>query len=230
MTQLNKSAYPLGRFYFPFKVDYIAMVILYTGTPGSGKSYHATAQVHNCTKKGLNVIANFNVNLPAKYQHRFYFVPTEKLNVQFLLDFSIKNHVPNKERQTLIMIDEASILFNSRDYSRKDRADWIKFFSQHRKLGYDIILITQQDRSLDRQIRGQIEYNYVHRKLTNFGFKGWVIRFLIHKQFVCVHIWYPVKERVDCEYFSIKKRVADSYDTFSMFDDKPTECSGGSVI
>lgn len=196
------------------------MVILYTGTPGSGKSYHATSQVHNCTKKGLNVIANFSVTLPQKYQYRFYYVPTEKITVEYLLNFSINNHVPNKERQTLLMIDEASILFNSRDYARKDRMEWLKFFSQHRKLGYDVILITQQDRSLDRQIRGQIEYNYVHRKLTNFGIKGWIIRFLIHKQFVCVHVWYPVKERMDCEYFSIKKRIADSYDTFSMFDDK----------
>lgn len=196
------------------------MVILYTGTPGSGKSYHATAQVHNCTKHGLNVIANFAVKLPEKQQRKFFFVPTEKITVDFLLKFVKDHHVYGKERQTLLMIDEASILFNSRDYARKDRSDWVKFFSQHRKLGYDVILITQQDRSLDRQIRGQIEYNYIHRKLTNFGIKGWIIRFITFKQFVCVHIWYPIKTRMDCEYFRIKKKIADSYDTFSMFDDK----------
>lgn len=196
------------------------MVIIYTGTPGSGKSYHATAQVHNCTKHGLNVIANFAVKLPEKQQRKFFFVPTEKITVDFLLKFVKDHHVYGKERQTLLMIDEASILFNSRDYARKDRSDWVKFFSQHRKLGYDVILITQQDRSLDRQIRGQIEYNYIHRKLTNFGIKGWIIRFITFKQFVCVHIWYPIKTRMDCEYFRIKKKIADSYDTFSMFDDK----------
>ena len=136
------------------------------------------------------------------------------------MKFFKEHHVYVKARQTLLIIDEACIWFNCRDYSRKDRSDWVKFFSQHRKLGYDVILITQQDRSLDRQIRGQIEYNYIHRKLTNFGIKGWIIRFLIHKQFVCVHIWYPIKMRMDCEYFSIKKKIADSYDTFSMFDDK----------
>lgn len=199
------------------------MVILYTGTPGSGKSYHATAQVHNCTKKGINVIANFVVKLPDKYSSRFFYLPTEKMTVKFFLDFSINNHVRDKERQTLIMIDEASLLFNSRDYARKDRSEWIKFFAQHRKLGYDIILITQQDRSLDRQVRGYIEYNYVHRKLSNFGIKGWIIRFLIHKQFVCVHIWYQVRERIDCEYFSIKRRIANSYDTFSLFNDNRDE-------
>lgn len=206
------------------------MVILYTGTPGSGKSYHATAQVHNCTKHGLNVIANFAVKLPEKQQRKFFFVPTEKITVDFLLKFVKDHHVYGKERQTLLMIDEASILFNSRDYARKDRSDWVKFFSQHRKLGYDVILITQQDRSLDRQIRGQIEYNYIHRKLTNFGIKGWIIRFITFKQFVCVHIWYPIKTRMDCEYFRIKKKIADSYDTFSMFDDKEKTENESQVI
>ena len=35
------------------------MVILYTGTPGSGKSYHATDIVHTATRRKINIIANF---------------------------------------------------------------------------------------------------------------------------------------------------------------------------
>ncbi len=198
------------------------MVILYSGTPGSGKSYHATKRVHDMTKIGVFVIANFSVKLPPEQAAFFFFVPIEKLTVNYLINFSKEHHQKGRESQTLILIDEAAIIFNSRDYGRKDRSDWLKFFSQHRKLGFDVILITQQDRSLDRQIRGQIEYNYIHRKLSNFGFKGWIIRVLTHKQFVCVHIWYPIKERLDCEYFRIKKKIADSYDTFSMFDDSDT--------
>lgn len=195
------------------------MVILYSGTPGSGKSYHATKRVHDMTKIGKFVIANFFVTLPARQAPRFFYMPTEKITVDYLIQFSKEHHQQGKESQTLLLIDEAAILFNSRDSLRKDRMNWLKFFSQHRKLGFDIILITQQDRSLDRQIRGQIEFNYIHRKLTNFGLKGWIIRFLTHKQFVCVHIWYPIKERIDCEYFRINKKIANSYDTFSMFDD-----------
>lgn len=196
------------------------MVILYSGTPGSGKSYHATKRVHDMTKVGKYVIANFFVTLPPRQASRFFYIPTEQITIDYLIQFSKDLHQLGRESQTLLLIDEASIIFNSRDYGRKDRSDWLKFFSQHRKLGFDIILITQQDRSLDRQIRGQIEYNYIHRKLTNFGLKGWIICFITHKQFVCVHVWYPIKERVGCEYFRIKKKIADSYDTFSMFDDK----------
>ena len=119
------------------------------------------------------------------------------------------------------MIDEASIIFNSREFNRKDRQDWIVFFSQHRKLGFDIILITQMDRSIDRQIRGVIEYNYIHRKITNFGFKGWVIKLLTGgKSFVCIRRWYLVGGKdgiVGRDYFGIKKKIASTYDTFSMF-------------
>ena len=196
------------------------MVILYTGTPGSGKSYHATALVHRATKRKVNIIANFIVNLPEKQKPYFYFMPTEKITVAALIAFSKEHHKTQKESQTIVMIDEAALLFNCREYQRKDRSDWIKFFSQHRKLGFDIILITQMDRSLDRQVRGQIEYQYIHRKLGNYGFKGFIIKLLTHKSFVCVHQWYQIKERVGAEYFGIKKKIAESYDTFSMFNDE----------
>lgn len=196
------------------------MVILYTGTPGSGKSYHATEVVHSCTRKKINVIANFIVKLPVKQSEKFFYKSTSKINVDFLVDFAQKNHVPNKESQTVVFIDEASILFNSRDFNRGDRMQWLKFFSQHRKMGYDVILITQMDRSLDRQIRGVIEYQYIFRKLKNFGLKGFVIRLLTHKQFVCIHQWYTIKERLGAEYFRIRKSIANTYDTYSMFNEE----------
>lgn len=205
------------------------MVILYAGTPGSGKSYHATRLVHKATKRGVNIIANFVIKLQNKEQKsHFYYVPTKHITVDYLINFSKTVHKPNKESQTVLMIDEASILFNNRDFGRSDRMDWIKFFAQHRKLGFDVILITQMDRSLDRQIRGVIEYQYLHRKLSNFGFKGFVIKFLTRAQFICIHQWYSCnKEKVGCEYFRINKKIAGSYDTFSMFDEnKEKEQSG----
>ena len=206
------------------------MVILYTGTPGSGKSYHATALVHRATKRGMFVIANFMINLPKQEQQdRFFFLRTDQITVDYLINFSKSMHEPQRESQTIVFIDEASVLFNSRDFGRSDRSDWVKFFAQHRKLGFDVILITQMDRSLDRQIRGVIEYQYVHRKLNNFGFKGWIIKLLTHKQFVCVHQWYTIKERLGAEYFRINKKIASSYDTFSLFDDKDEGGKSGFV-
>lgn len=195
------------------------MVVLYSGTPGSGKSYHATDRVHAATKRGINVIANFVINLPKeKQRERFFFCDTPYMTVEYFINFSKEHHKENKESQTLIIIDEASVLYNPRDFGRKDRSDWIHFFSQHRKLGFDIILITQQDRMLDRQIRGQIEYEHKHRKIANFGFKGALIKLLTHAAFVDVVIWYPIKNRNEAIYIRYKKKIANSYDTFATFN------------
>jgi zona occludens toxin len=192
------------------------MVILYTGTPGSGKSYHATRLCHHATRKGVNVIANFVVDV--KHKDRFFYLDNDNLTVQNLIDFANVKHKPYKESQTIIIIDEASILFNSRDFQHKDRMSWIQFFSQHRKLGYDIILVTQMDRSLDRQIRGMIELQYIHRKLTNFGWKGWILMVLFRKKFVCVHQWYAVRQKIGQEFFNVRKKIANSYNTYAIFD------------
>lgn len=204
------------------------MLILYEGTPGSGKSYHATLLVHRATKRRTNVIANFVIKLPEAQSRRFYYRPTAGMTVKYLRDFATQHHADpdgkiRKESQTILMIDEAAILFNCREFNRKDRSDWLVFFSQHRKLGFDIILITQMDRSLDRQVRGNIELRYIHRKLTNFGLKGWFLRIITMKSFICIHEWYTVKEKINHEYFGIKRKIAESYDTFSMFDEEADE-------
>ena len=206
------------------------MVILYTGTPGSGKSYHATDIVHTATRRKKNIIANFVIKLPQKQQPYFFFVDNKQLTVKNLIAFSKEHHKVDKEGQTIIIIDEAATIFNTRDSDRKDRNDWIKFFSQHRKLGFDVILITQNDRMLDRQIRSNIEYHYIHRKLSNFGLKGFIIKFILHKDFVCVHQWYTIKERIGADYFRIKKKVAASYDTFSLFDYAEQSNKNGGLI
>ena len=77
------------------------------------------------------------------------------------------NHKIGKEGQTLVVIDECQIIFNCRDFGRKDRNAWVTFFAQHRKLGFNVILITQSDRMLDRQIRSLVEEEVKHRKLNN---------------------------------------------------------------
>lgn len=206
------------------------MMILYTGTPGSGKSYHATSQVWNLTRHRINVIANFVINLPEKLQPYFFFMDNSQIRVSKLIEFSRNHHKPNKESQTCIIIDEAGIMFNAKT-NDKNRESWVKFFSQHRKFGFDIILIAQNDRMVDRQVRAQVEYQYLHRKLSNFGLKGFIIGLLTGGSgFLCIHQWYTVKEKIGVDYFRIKKRIAASYDTFGLFDIADRVSSFGGLI
>ena len=38
------------------------MIYLYTGTPGSGKSYHVAKEIYFYLYHGRNIIANFDIN------------------------------------------------------------------------------------------------------------------------------------------------------------------------
>ena len=152
------------------------MIYLYSGTPGSGKSLHMAQDIFYKLKRKHSVIANFMIEEEVVTKglfknHKigvFTYVDNEELSVDFLVNYARKNHVMGKENQTLLCLDECHTMFNPRKFQRKDRLHWIQFFTQHRKLGFNIILVTQNDRLLDRQIRGLIEYEVKHRKVNNF--------------------------------------------------------------
>ncbi|MEG1709606.1 MAG: zonular occludens toxin domain-containing protein, partial [Anaerovoracaceae bacterium] len=157
------------------------MIYLYTGTPGSGKSLHCAEVLYRSLMRGTNVIANFDINLTVfgkkslKQQRKmgaFLYLDNSDITPKYLFDYSVSFHRRNTnghivEGQTLVVIDECQILFNSRDWQAKDRMKWATFFTQHRKYGFDIILITQFDRLIDRQIRCLVEYEVIHRNVRN---------------------------------------------------------------
>lgn len=196
------------------------MIYLFSGTPGSGKSLRMAQNIYYKLRRKGNVIANFSINTNAiskngkKKIGNFTYVSNSELTVKFLVEYAKKNHKLNKESQTLICIDEAQVLFNARSFNNKDRMEWITFFSQHRKLGYNVILVSQMDRMLDRQIRGLIETEYKFRKINNFK----IGKFIPISLFVQVEYWYGVKEKVGSEMFTYKKLFGNMYDTFTLFE------------
>ena len=85
---------------------------------------------------------------------------------------------------------------------------WLSFFTQHRKYGYLVILVAQNDRMLDRQVRALIEYEEIHRKVSNFGVFGAILKTICRKEvFFSVRRWYPLKERVGLYMFVPKKKI-----------------------
>ena len=83
------------------------------------------------------------------------------------------------EDSILLIIDEAQMLFNPRDWNAKDRIEWLKFFQVHRHFGFSIILVSQSDMMLDKQIRALIEYEEIHRKVSNYGIRGYLLMLLM---------------------------------------------------
>lgn len=205
------------------------MILLYSGTPGSGKSLHLASVM----KKWLHifrapVIGNFSFNASMcrpRGWGSYLEVSNNQLTPDFLIAFSNKykmlrkwNSIP--EEHILLVIDECQLLFNAREWNKGNRAAWISFFTQHRKLGYRIILVAQFDRMIDRQIRSLIEYEYIHRKVKNIGHGGQLLSLLsgggLH---IAVQIYKPLNEKVGSEFFKAKKSLYALYDSYTTFDD-----------
>lgn len=201
------------------------MISLYSGTPGAGKSLHLASRLLNWMKyKNAPIIGNFQTDFSCIQNPKghYLYIDNSDLTVERLINFS-KNYSDYvgrrvKEGEILLVIDECQIMFNARDWGQKNRAAWCAFFTQHRKLGYEVILVAQFDRMLDRQIRSLIEYEWIHRKVSNFGVAGKIFSLLFGgKLFVAVKVWYPMKQKVGSEFFMFKKRYSGIYDTYALF-------------
>lgn len=205
------------------------MIWLYTGTPGSGKSLNVAKDIYQKfnskknAKKGVKprVIANFEINknlIPEDCRSRFYYFDDSILsNPLLLIKFAKKFHVKGIEGQTLLVLDECQLLFNCRSgfsSKDKDRALWIKFFTLHRKLGFNIVLITQMDKMLDKQIRGVVEMEVKHRKVSNFKFA----QILPFPLFVAIEYWYGVREKASHNFFLYRKKYGEFYDSYKIFE------------
>src|SRR5699024_10968753 len=110
------------------------MIEMYTGFVGSGKSYHATHEglivAESRTKKEVianfpiskneNFLYKFNKKLPKFKNLRWNYVDNEDLTSDFLIkksfDYEKENGDLPPEGHFLLIIDEAGINFNSRDW------------------------------------------------------------------------------------------------------------------
>ena len=198
-------------------------IMLYSGTPGSYKSFHAVKQCIRWLKSGGNLITNFPLNYKRKLKKPikgvYECVNNLDLTVDYLIKFACEYHTVGVKAQTLVVIDEASIKFNSRDFNMHDRMDWINFFANHRHFNFNVILITQQDKMLDKQIRGLIEIEFKHRALKNYKLFGLILDLIFKGCFMCVEVWYPCRLKTGAVFSVFRKSYAECYDTMGLFVD-----------
>ena len=196
------------------------MITLYSGTPGSGKSLHIAKDIRDRAYLGKPTIANFPAELSRYKRANYTYCPNDELTPEYLEAYSreyFKNH-KFKEGAILLVIDECQLLFNAREWQQTGRAQWLSFFTQHRKFGYNIVLIAQFDRMIDRQIRSLIEYEYIHRKASNYGVGGIIFSLCSGGNlFIAVHMWYPLKAKIGSEFFHARKKYWSIYDSYATF-------------
>lgn len=205
------------------------MISFYSGTPGSGKSLETAHEVE-FTLKTLkkNVIANVQYDrdyiLMGKEGGRFFYLDNVYFSPDFFYKYALKYHEIGKESQTIVIIDEAQILYSPtacKLFSQENksyRQDWLEFYSIHRHLGFDFIIISQFDKLIDAQLRCLFEYNFVHRKANNFRMIGQLLTIFRIKLFVQVQYWYGCNEKCGGKFFIYRKKYSKIYDSFAYRD------------
>lgn len=165
------------------------MIEVYSGTPGSGKSAHVMKVISDYAWTGSEVVTNIALcrrPLGAKRGWQPTIIDTLELDPSALL----ADRGRHREDSRLLVIDEAQLLFNTRNWNDNQRSVWIKFFTQHRKLGWRVVLVTQDINMLDKQMRSLVEQNIVHRRMDALGITGKLFSLLTFKHvFGWVKIW-----------------------------------------
>lgn len=197
------------------------MIRLFSGTPRSGKSLHAAYELIDWILDGHDVIANFPIDklyFKRKPNGRFFYWDNAKFTPERLKLFAETRHIPFKEQQTLVVIDECGRFFNPRLWKDTSRMSWLTFFAQHGKLGYDIILIAQMDKQIDKQVLGLIEEEHKHRAVKNYKWFGKLLDLIMGGLFVDVTYWYPCRLKIGSSFLVLNARKANIYDTFKIFE------------
>ena len=88
------------------------MIVLYSGTPGSGKSLDTARTIYNWCRRGAPIICNFPLNadnIHVKRKKDIHFIPNGELDPDELVSFSRTYFAgrPCKEDSILLVIDEA---------------------------------------------------------------------------------------------------------------------------
>lgn len=166
------------------------MIEVCQGSPGSGKSAAAVARAIQHIKNGGVVAANFalvdgwanevasrnifcKIMPELKYKKalsmydRFFRVSSlsaiRQIDPRKLAVGKFQDKGQYQEGQGLLILDEAQLIFNSRKWEKN--FSWIEFFTQHRKLGWHVVLIAHDIQMIDGQIRPLAEYESRFRNM-----------------------------------------------------------------
>lgn len=197
-------------------------VELYTGTPGSGKSLHAVSLVRQYLNAGKLVIANFEIPETAPCDLTgFVYVPNNLLTPELvvrLIDLWLSGGRPAKEGAALLVVDECSIIFNSRSWQSKARMPWLEFMSQSRKHLCRVLLIAQGAKMIDNQFRMLCDIEVQHYAVSSFGNMGWLLSLPFGgRLFWCVEMQFQAKERLGAYLFRGSRKDCAMYDTHALF-------------
>ena len=199
------------------------MIEVYTGTPGSGKSYHLVSRIYATNKRRIPIISNVILDVKRlKHPDLYYFVDSFDMNENKILSIAKEYYDSTKkklkEHSILLVLDECQLFLNSRDFHDKERKNWMHFFSIHRHLGFDIVMVTQSLTFIDKQARLLAEFEVQHMHTGKiFMFRLFELLLLNHKIFLAKSFHIATKHRCSLDWVIGRKKIYQIYNTFQEF-------------
>lgn len=205
------------------------MIEIVQGKIGAGKTYHAVERCFSRLAAGSRCYTNIEFKrdavrdlIRARYGREF--------EDDRLIDLPARDEVVTwwevvpkgtLKDPILVVLDEASLFYNSREWSENSKKDthkiMYKFLRQSRKVGNDVIFITQEMGSIDKQMREQAEFIVTCKNFARIGIPvvGWLLkglRLVTRREAQSDQVMDQKWRRWDTDLFYI-------YDTTALLDD-----------
>lgn len=198
------------------------------GTLGGGKTMHGVERAFDHLLKGCYVFGNVAFKpdrIAAEMASRGYEFDAPRLsqlNGKSLDDFHTQIARGTNDSQVMVLIDEAHLEWNSRDYQTtksdpKARA-MLNFITFVRKLDIILVFITQSPEDIDKQLRKKASLLTMCRNFKNFRLGG-VFPLpipLMSRVTYDISIGNKKPERINFEIFQRPKWVCELYDSDAL--------------
>lgn len=150
------------------------MIIGFTGTPGSGKTYEAVKKIIDNLMMGKVIYTNIDGIFDPECQEmiKAYCGLSDLAlarQLKALEPEQIENFWMHIEPGCIVVLDEIHKWFSNRDWQAEKNKQFGYWASTHRHHGFDVVLITQNIERVDAAVRSLLEWNYVYRKVNFLG-------------------------------------------------------------
>lgn len=187
------------------------MITLYTGRPGSGKSFRVVSELKRLSQKYFifhNIRGLKHEKFPSSQLRQIdQFLKDQDITLSVFLSLEYQESLCKRihseyDLRVLIVLDECYQFVGTTNTDQLKRADVQTWLAQHRHLGQDIFLICQNPDQLYRPIRGLL-FERIHAK------KGKLLNFFLYDH-------YEGPQKIGSSKISARKDVFDCYSSFQI--------------
>jgi hypothetical protein len=195
-----------------------AIIELYEGRLGGGKTYACVKRIFEVLKEGWVVQTNITLNweevTKLALSQGYELDRKQYIKLQGDVISQFYDHITAGEK-TMLVLDEAHLWFDQHSY-KQHGGKIMEVLTQARKLQLHILLITQHRNNLSSQFRRMLQYIWICRDVQKFKILGVSPPI---PMFVQVCMTAEQNEKLDTRWFKKDKRFFKLYESKELLKD-----------